>query len=122
MTDPKELRERAKELRRIARRTTQPGTINTSGLLALADRYNREAGAAEARSFAGNKPRATQRVQPGQRYRVAGSSFSIWEVIEVISHPGQPLPHVRLARVGEPKDLKMVSLSVLGDRRFYESA
>ena len=59
-------------------------------------------------------------VTPGQRYRVAGSSFSFWEVIAIAQHPGEPVPHVRLARVGSPKDLKTVAVRVLRDRRFYE--
>jgi hypothetical protein len=59
-------------------------------------------------------------VEPGQRFRASGSSFSIWEVLSVARHPGEPVPHVRLARVGSPKDLKTVAVRVLRDRRFYE--
>lgn len=61
-----------------------------------------------------------QGVAPGQRYRVAGSSFSVWEVVAMALHPGEPVPHVRLCRVGAPKDLKTVSIRVLRDKRFYE--
>jgi len=61
-----------------------------------------------------------QGVAPGQRFRVAGSSFSLWEVVALTQQPGEPVPHARLARVGAPKDLKTVSVRVLRDRRFYE--
>jgi hypothetical protein len=59
-------------------------------------------------------------IVPGQRYRQAGSLASVWEVVALAKHPGEPVPHVRLARVGAPKDLKTVSLRVLRDKRFYE--
>ena len=60
-------------------------------------------------------------IEPGQRYRVSGSSaVSIWEVLTVLRHPGEPVPHARLGRVGAPKDLKTVSLRVLKDKRFYQ--
>src|SRR4051812_11344238 len=43
-------------------------------------------------------------VAPGQRYRAAGSISSIWEVVTVARYPSEPLPHVRLVRVGAPQD------------------
>ena len=61
-----------------------------------------------------------QGVTAGQRYRAAGSVTSTWEVIAVTRHPGEPVPHVRMSRVGAPKDLKTVSVRVLRDKRFYE--
>jgi hypothetical protein len=139
MADPKKLRERAERFRRVARRTGPGGKVRSNTyLLALADHYEREAEIAEARALAGNKPTITQlsrlpvgddvgkagsgdvRVEQGQRYRAARRSFLVWEVVEVIDSPGQPVPDVRLARVGWPKTFKTVSLSILRDRRFYE--
>jgi hypothetical protein len=64
--------------------------------------------------------KAQQGVAAGQRYRVAGSSLSVWEVVKVIKHTGSSLEHVRLVRVGERTEAKTVSLSVLRDRRFFE--
>jgi len=61
-----------------------------------------------------------QGVAPGQRYRVAGSSFSIWEVEAVARYPSEPLPHVRLVRVGAPRDRKTVALKILRDKRYYQ--
>jgi hypothetical protein len=62
----------------------------------------------------------TTGVAAGQRYRQAGNVAALWEVIALARHPGEPVPHVRLSRVGAPKDLKTVSVRVLRDRRFYE--
>jgi len=60
-------------------------------------------------------------IAPGQRYRASGSgSVATWEVMTLLRHPGEPVPHARLARVGAPKDLKTVSLRVLRDKRFYQ--
>jgi hypothetical protein len=61
-----------------------------------------------------------QGVVPGQRYRVAGSSFSVWEVVEVAHYPSEPLAHVRLVRVGAPQDRKTVALKILRDKRYYQ--
>ena len=58
-------------------------------------------------------------VAPGQRYRVAGTS-ALWEVVGIAKHPGEPVAHAKLSRVGAPKDLKTVSLKVLKDKRYYE--
>lgn len=58
-------------------------------------------------------------IAPGQRYRVAGNRAGVWEVVSVLRHPGEPVPHAQLARVGAPKDLKTVALRVLRDKRFY---
>jgi hypothetical protein len=59
-------------------------------------------------------------VAPGQRYRVAGAVSAVWEVVTLLRHPGEPVPHAQLSRVGAPKDLKTVALRVLRDRRFYQ--
>jgi hypothetical protein len=59
-------------------------------------------------------------VVPGQRYRVTGSSFSVWEVVVVARYPGEPMAHVQLSRVGAPRDLKTVALKILRDKRYYE--
>jgi hypothetical protein len=141
MADPRQLRERAELFRRVARRTTRGGKVRPSAyLLARADQYDREADLADARARAGDKPTATQPsgpperddrgkpaggyegVEPGQRYRLVRSSFSIWEVVEVTNTPGQLVPDVRLTRVGWPKTFTTVPLSVLRDRRQYEPA
>jgi hypothetical protein len=61
-----------------------------------------------------------QGVAPGQRYQIAGSFTSVWEVIAIARYPGEPLPHVRLARVGAPLDFKTVALRVLRDKRYYQ--
>jgi hypothetical protein len=141
MADPKELRERAEKFRQVARRRSPAGKVRSNAyLLALADLYEHEAEIAEARALAGDKPPVAEGygplvggkkgppgsghpgVQLGQRFRAARRSFSIWEVVEIISHPGQPVPDVRLVRVGWPKTFKTVSLSILMDRRFYEPA
>ena len=58
-------------------------------------------------------------IAPGQRYRPTGSIAGVWEVVTVVRHPGEPVPHAQLSRVGAPKDLKTVALRVLRDRRFY---
>src|SRR5689334_11494104 len=70
----------------------------------------------------GGVDRAQQDVAAGKQYRVAGSSLSLWEVVEMIKHPGSRLEHVRIAKVRDPSDVKTVSLKVLKDRRFYEPA
>jgi hypothetical protein len=61
-----------------------------------------------------------QGVAPGQRYRVAGSALSIWEVVSVARYPSEPLLHVQLVRVGSPNDRKTVALKVLRDKRYYQ--
>ena len=59
-------------------------------------------------------------IVPGQRYRVAGSTLSVWEVVAVARYPSEPLLHVQLARVGAPNDRKTVALRVLRDKRYYQ--
>jgi hypothetical protein len=59
-------------------------------------------------------------VATGQRYRAAGNSLAIWEVVAIARYPSEPLPHVQLARVGAPHDLKTVALKVLRDKRYYQ--
>lgn len=59
------------------------------------------------------------KVVPGQRYRTSGGALLVWEVVSVARYPGEPLPHVRLVKVGSPHDFKTVSVRVLQDKRFY---
>lgn len=62
------------------------------------------------------------KILPGQRYRIKGVALLIWEVLGVVRYPGEPLPHVRLVKVGSPYDFKTVSARVLQDKRFYVPA
>jgi hypothetical protein len=62
----------------------------------------------------------TQGIEPGQRFRVTGTTLSVWEVIAVARFPSEPLLHVRLVRVGAPNDRKTVALRILRDKRYYQ--
>ena len=44
----------------------------------------------------------------------------MWEVVDVSRYGDEPIPHVRLARVGAPHDTKTVSAAVLTDRRYFK--
>jgi len=44
----------------------------------------------------------------------------LWEVVDVSHYGDEPIPHVRLARVGAPQDTKTVSAAVLTDRRYFK--
>ena len=59
-------------------------------------------------------------IVPGQRYRVTGSTLSVWEVVAIARYPSEPLLHVQLVRVGVPNDRKTVALRVLRDKRYYQ--
>jgi hypothetical protein len=55
----------------------------------------------------------------GQRFASTQRSTMMWEVVDVSQYGDEPIPHVRLARVGAPHDTKTVSASVLMDRRYF---
>jgi hypothetical protein len=129
-------RERSGLFRLITRTSSPPSKDrDESHLLAPADHDEREAAPAEDRAVAGDKPSALRAandrvragtgykgIEQGQRYRAGRSALSVWEVREVVNYAGLPVPHVRLMRVGSPKDVKTVSGDVLRDRRFYKPA
>ncbi len=50
-------------------------------------------------------------VEPGQRFKHNGVA---WEVVELCSLSG--IPHVRIVRVGDPTELKLISVSALLER------
>jgi hypothetical protein len=56
----------------------------------------------------------------GQRYVSTQGRPTIWEVVDVSHYGDEPIPHVRLARVGAPQDTKTVSAAVLRDRRHFK--
>ena len=57
-------------------------------------------------------------VKIGQRFRKRDKIPSMWEVI-AIGQARDPIPHVRLARIGDPFDTKVVSLVTLADSNYY---
>jgi hypothetical protein len=61
-------------------------------------------------------------IAAGQRFFSVGRAKAVWEVITVVRHPGDFVPHVRLSRVGSQHEGKTVALEVLRDRRFYQPA
>ncbi len=50
-------------------------------------------------------------VEPGQRFIHNGVA---WEVVELRSLNG--IPHVRIVRIGDPTELKLISVSALLER------
>ncbi len=50
-------------------------------------------------------------VEPGQRFKQNGVE---WEAVELCSLNG--IPHVRIVRVGDPNELKLISVSALLER------
>ncbi len=50
-------------------------------------------------------------VEPGQRFNQNGVA---WEVVELCSL--NDIPHVRIVRVGDPTELKLISVSALLER------
>ncbi len=50
-------------------------------------------------------------VEPGQRFKQNGVE---WEVVELWSLSG--IPHVRIVRVGDPTELKLISVSAFLER------
>ena len=50
-------------------------------------------------------------VEPGQRFKHNGVA---WEVVDLRSLNG--IPHVRIVRVGDPNELKLIAVSALRER------
>ncbi len=50
-------------------------------------------------------------VEPGQHFKQNGVA---WEAVELCSLNG--IPHVRIVRVGDPNELKLISVSALLER------
>jgi hypothetical protein len=115
MADPKSPQQRAGLLRLITRKSSPPLTEDRAG----ADDNPLTLRVANDRARAGI---AYKGIEQGQRYRAVGRSFSVWEVRDIVNHAGLPVPHVRLIRVGSPKDVKMMSADILRNRRFYKPA
>lgn len=65
------------------------------------------------------RPEANE-IEVGQRFISTDRRKVLWEVVEVSHFGDEPIPHVRLARVGAPQDRKTVSASVLTDRRYFK--
>lgn len=60
------------------------------------------------------------RIEVGQRFVSTERRAMMWEVVDVSNYGDEPIPHVRLARVGAPHDTKTVSAAVLTDRRYFK--
>ncbi len=58
-------------------------------------------------------------IEVGQRFVSTERRTMLWEVVDVSHYGDEPIPHVRLARVGAPQDTKTVSATVLTDRRYF---
>lgn len=72
--------------------------------------------------FHSEKSRLQQEMVPGSRFVTADFRGGVWEIVDVAQYAGHAIPHVRLARVGFPRDTKTVSAGVLADRHFYRPA
>lgn len=59
-------------------------------------------------------------IEVGQRFVSTQRRTMLWEVVDVSNYGDEPIPHVRLARVGAPQDTKTVSAAVLTDRRYFK--
>ena len=59
-------------------------------------------------------------IEVGQRFVSTQRRTMVWEVVDVSHYGDEPIPHVRLARVGAPHDTKTVSAAVLTDRRYFK--
>jgi len=59
-------------------------------------------------------------IEVGQRFVSTQRRTMLWEVVDVSHFGDEPIPHVRLARVGAPQDTKTVSAAVLTDRRYFK--
>lgn len=60
---------------------------------------------------------ARREVQTGQKYQQTDAT-SVWEVRD-LTKDGEGIVHARLARVGDPSSVKMISISALRDPRLY---
>jgi hypothetical protein len=58
-------------------------------------------------------------IAAGQRFRAKGATAILWEVEAVYRHPWEPMPHVRLRRVGMPSDAKTIAIVALRDEHFF---
>ena len=61
-------------------------------------------------------------VEIGRRVVAINYRKQIWEIVSVARYVDEPMPHVRLSRVGAPYDMKTLSAAVLMDRRFFQTA
>ena len=59
-------------------------------------------------------------IEVGQRFLSTDRRKVLWEVVDVSHFGDEPIPHVRLARVGAPQEIKNVSAGVLTDRRYFK--
>ncbi len=58
-------------------------------------------------------------IEVGQKYRQASVPWTLWKVVALTTRPGV-IPHAYLARVGGPKDVKLMACSALRDKSFYQ--
>lgn len=61
-------------------------------------------------------------IEIGRRFVPSSYRAQIWEVVAVSRYVDEPMPHVKLSRVGAPYDTKTLSVAVLTDRRFFDTA
>ncbi|WP_142849688.1 hypothetical protein [Telmatospirillum sp. J64-1] len=61
---------------------------------------------------------ARRDIQQGQHYRKMDAD-SVWEVIG-LTDDREGIRHARLARVGDPSNIKMISVSALRDSKLYK--
>jgi len=61
-------------------------------------------------------------IEVGRRFVASDHRKQVWEIIAVSRYVDEPMPHVRLSRVGARHDVKTLSVSVLTDRRFFLAA
>lgn len=61
---------------------------------------------------------ARREVLIGQKYQPTDSS-AVWEVRELVKD-AEGIVHARLAKVGDPTAIKMISASALKDSRLYK--
>lgn len=56
-------------------------------------------------------------VQPGQRFEQRGGF--VWQVVRLISFPGEGMQHVQLVNERDPSSTKTVSIDALLDRGLF---
>ena len=61
-------------------------------------------------------------IEVGRRFVASSYRKQIWEIVSVARYVDEPMPHVKLSRVGAPYDTKTLSAAVLMDRRFFHTA